>query len=371
MTDRRDFYLQLEGSTGKLTILIDKKELKITFSCSNQIIPINYENSYKKSELLQLSKYFSKFNNMSDICNTISILISEEKYSLTKVNEGSTNKLILTLLPDPMEDPFGNQIEISFNLPLIKISSDSLVKNLYEVIANMSSQINSLNEKVKKLESDHVSQKQISDSNKNMEKLTVKLNKYNSLTVDLNQDNKFLDRAKVLMSNNILFGNEEKNLFKNWINKGNIKISMIYKATVDSDFANAFHTKCDNHSPTITLVKTDQGLRFGGYTTKTWNCDIDCKDDNDAFLFSLDRKKKYNVKKGTECAIYCNSEYGPTFGEGFDLCLCDNYMGVNGSYSYFPVSYGKGSSANELTGKNFNFRIADVEVYQVEFYDDY
>ena len=45
-------------------------------------------------------------------------------------------------------------------------------------------------------------------------------------------------------------------------------------------------------------------------------------------------------------------------------------MGVNGSYSNFPTSYGKGNSTNELTGKNSNFKVSDVEIYQVNFYDE-
>ena len=93
MTEKRDFYIQLDGSTGKLTILIDKKELKITFSCSNQILPINYENSYKKSELIQLSNYFSKFNSINEIFRNITILaLSKNLLSLFK---SSTNLLYL------------------------------------------------------------------------------------------------------------------------------------------------------------------------------------------------------------------------------------------------------------------------------------
>ena len=115
-------------------------------------------------------------------------------------------------------------------------------------------------------------------------------------------------------------------------------------------------------------MKTEEGIRFGGYTTKTWNKDQECKQDDEAFLFSINLRKKYEIKKGVECAIYCGGEYGPTFGEGFDLCLCDNFMGVNGSYSNFPKSYGKGSSTNELTEYNKNFKVSDVEVYLVSFY---
>jgi hypothetical protein len=169
------------------------------------------------------------------------------------------------------------------------------------------------------------------------------------------------------MSKNILLNKDDFDLIKYFINKGNIKLSLIYKATIDSDFSNKFHEKCDNNSPTITLIKTDNGIRFGGYTTQTWNNNEECKQDDEAFLFSIDLRKKYEIEKGVECAIYCGGEYGPTFGEGFDLCLCNNFMGVNGSYSNFPKSYGKGSSTNELTQNNKNFRINDVEVYLVDF----
>ena len=369
MTDRRDFYIEFEGSTYKMTIFIDKKDLKLNISCPNQIIPIIYEKIYKKNELLKISNYFNRFSSLSDICNTISILIAEKKYTLKKETSNG-NYLILNLFPDPINEPDGIPIEIEFKIPLNKISSDSIVKKLFEIITDMSMQINNLNEKLKKLEKDHVSKIQINSSNENIEKINVKLNKFNKLNLDSQKtNNNFLDNMKSAISKNTLLFKEENNLYKNWINKGNIKMSLIYKATIDSDFSKSFHLKCDDHSPTITIIKTDNGIRFGGYTTKTWNCNEECKKDDEAFLFSLDLKKKYPIKKGTECAIYCNNDFGPTFGEGFDLCLCDNYMGVNGSYSYFPSSYGKGNPTNELTKNNFNFKINEVEVYQIEFFD--
>ena len=194
------------------------------------------------------------------------------------------------------------------------------------------------------------------------------MNKKRTYKINLSQ--------KLFNYNYPIFHDENSNQFSRLMSKkyssskGNIKLELIYKATVDSDFSNAFHSKCDNHSPTITIIKTDQGLRFGGYTTKTWNYDEECKTDDEAFLFSMDYKKKYLINKYTDCAIYCHPEYGPTFGEGFDLCLCDNYMGVNGSYSNFPKSYGKGNPTHELTGKNPNFRIAYVEVYQINYSEE-
>ena len=275
--------------------------------------------------------------------------------------------MILTLYPNILDNQNPETSEIEIKLPLIKIPSDSLNNNLFQIMADMYMKINELNEKVTKLESDHVSQDQIENSNKKIENISAKLNQINKSALNLNQDGNFFKRIHTVLSNNILVSHDDYNLFKFWINKGNLNLSLIYKATIDSDFSHAFHSKCDNHAPTLTIIKTDQGIRFGGYTTQTWNCNEECKKDDEAFLFSMDFRKKYDIKKGTECAIYCNKEYGPTFGEGFDLCLCDNYMGVNGSYSNFPSSYGKGNVTNELTGRNSYFRIADVEIYQIIF----
>ena len=365
MTDRREFYIDFENCTYKMAVFIDKKDLKINISCPNQILPIIYEKTYKKNDLLHLSNYFNRFSSLSDICNNISILIAEKRYLLKKESLNG-NFLILNLFPDPINEPDGIPIEIEFKIPLNKIASEHIVKNLFTIISDMSIQINNLNDKIKKLESEHVSKSQIIDSNNRIEKVNTKLNKLNKLNLNI-EGNNFLSNIKTVISKNIVLSKDDDNLLKNWINRGNIKLSLIYKATIDSDFSNAFHSKCDDHAPTITIIKTEEGIRFGGYTTKTWNCKEECKKDDNAFLFSLDKRKKYPIKKGTECAIYCNNDFGPTFGEGFDLCLCDNYMGVNGSYSYFPTSYGKGNPTNELTNNNFNFKISEVEVFQVEF----
>ena len=368
MSDKRNFYTELDGCKYQLTLQIDKKELFIIINSQNQFIPISYEINLKKSDFIHISKYFKTFSSLVDILNDISNLIEEKKYSLKK-DPINTGYIILVLYPDSIDEADTNSFDIEFKIPLIRLNSESIVQNLFEIITEMSMKINELSDKVEKLESDHVSQKRIDDSNKNIEKLNMKLTRINHNTLNIDQDSNFIRRINAVTSKNILFNNDDFNLLKYFINRGNIKLNLIYKATVDSDFSNAFHSKCDEHSPTITIVKTDQGIRFGGYTTKKWNCEIECKKDDEAFLFSLDFRKKYQIKKGTECAIYCNREYGPTFGEGFDLCLCDNYMGCNGSYSKFPHSYGKGNPTNELTGNNQNFKIGDVEVYQV-LYDE-
>ena len=358
--DKINHSMKCEESIFKFEINLEQENLLIKLSNPYQFYyPINYTKSYNLSELQKLSLYFTN-NSLKEISSKINSLISAEKYSL-KRNMINPSNLILTFYPSSIEFSGEEIKEIQLEIPLEKNE-----KNLYEIIADMSLKINELYEKVKKLENDHVSQKQMTDCEKKIEKTNVKINRMNQLNIY--QDSNFLNRVQTVMSKNILLNQDDFDLIKYFINKGNIKLSLIYKATIDSDFSNKFHEKCDNHSPTISLIKTDNGLRFGGYTTQTWNNDEECKQDDEAFLFSISLRKKYELETGAECAIYCGGEYGPTFGEGFDLCLCNNFMGLNGSYSNFPKTYGKGNATNELTGKNKNFKISDVEVYLVAFF---
>lgn len=75
---------------------------------------------------------------------------------------------------------------------------------------------------------------------------------------------------------------------------------------------------CDNKGATLTLIKTNGGHTFGGFTTISWDSSNSYKNDIHSFLFSLDRQTKFPIVKSYSNAIYCNKSYGPTFG-GHDI----------------------------------------------------
>ena len=54
---------------------------------------------------------------------------------------------------------------------------------------------------------------------------------------------------------------------------------------------------------TLTIIKTKEGLIFGGFTSQTWEGNDFDKEDENAFCFSVDNKKIYNCIKGKK-AIY-------------------------------------------------------------------
>ena len=276
--------IKCDESVFKLEIYLEEKEnsenLIIKLSNPIQIYQIVYKKSYTLLDLQKISNYFSNLS-LKEISSKIYTLINTEKYSL-KRDVSNPSNLLLILYPSYLGGiSVEDDIYIEFKIPLEKDSP-----NLYEIIADMSLKINELNEKVKRLENEHVSKKQLIDCDKKIEKLNVKFNRINQLNI--NQDSNFLNRIQAVMSKNMLLNKDDFDLIKYFMNKGNIKLSLIYKATIDSDFSNKFHEKCDNNSPTITLIKTDNGIRFGGYTTQTWNNNEECKQDDEAFLFSID-----------------------------------------------------------------------------------
>ena len=114
---------------------------------------------------------------------------------------------------------------------------------------------------------------------------------------DKEQENYFFDLNK----SHIITKKEEKEQLKKWISlNGNINnINLLYRATEDGDSCNSFFKKCGEKGPTLSLIKTNKNRRFGGFSKAEWT---DKKGnvrlfDKNAFLFSLDDMKKYNILK--------------------------------------------------------------------------
>jgi hypothetical protein len=106
------------------------------------------------------------------------------------------------------------------------------------------------------------------------------------------------------------------------------KWTLLYRGTRDGFGADDFHSKCDGHSNTLTIIKAHgSSYIFGGFTSVNWDCSNDSKSDPSAFLFSLTNKDNQPCKMGQIDAIdsiFCSSECGPIFGHGHDLLICDS-----------------------------------------------
>ena len=95
----------------------------------------------------------------------------------------------------------------------------------------------------------------------------------------------FEDKSgQICVKGDIIHNTDELVLLTGIIYKSIKKLSLtlLYKAKVDSDIAEAFYEKYDDAKSTLVLVETDKGKRFGGYTTCSWGGDCIDKKDEDA-----------------------------------------------------------------------------------------
>ncbi len=154
----------------------------------------------------------------------------------------------------------------------------------------------------------------------------------------------------------------------------NDKLCLLYRGTRDGFGAKAFHSKCDGHSNTLTIVKA-KGSKFifGGFTTVHWDKSNKWKSDPNAFLFSLTNKENQPLKMKIDSnrhqhAIGCDSSCGPIFG--VDIRIANNANTRMNSLSSLCFTYSQPQYAFEtdeaetfLAGSN-PFQLDEIEVYE-------
>ena len=142
-----------------------------------------------------------------------------------------------------------------------------------------------------------------------------------------------------------------------------VKFILLYRASEHGDKAKIFHQKCDKHKMTLVLVETTKGRRFGGFTTKTWDGNCVKKVDNNAFVFSIDKNKIYDVQKN-EFAVGGYPKFGPVFF-GCQIRIYDEFFTKGGTTCYKQLNY-KTKVDYELNGGEQKYIVKEIEVYDVE-----
>jgi preprotein translocase subunit SecG len=160
---------------------------------------------------------------------------------------------------------------------------------------------------------------------------------------------------------------------------GKISLKMVFNSNINGDYALDVHTRVNYHH-ILAIIETENGNRFGGYTSDNFspqtlglsstNIEL-LKQDHSAFLFNLDQKKIYNIKKkDITRALDCDEYFTFCFGEG-DLLLRNQFM-TNGGSSNFPDCYGDENTKKfELTNGEENFTVKSFEIYHVLFFAEF
>ena len=167
------------------------------------------------------------------------------------------------------------------------------------------------------------------------------------------------------------------NLLKN--ETSNIKKINLLMIASDHDYSpEKFHELCDDKGATLTIIESNHGNIFGGYTSKSWHKTIpswstksmEWIKDGKAFLFliksnhqSIQNKCPLIFKvKPDKSAIIHNCEFGPIFGF-HDITIKDNCSGLTKQRHY---DYDQFEKLTLCGGPDHGgFKVVEYQVFQI------
>ena len=331
--------------------IIDKKYLRIICKPKNQ--NHKYINHFSKEDLIKINKIFSFYDNIYQIQQEFDKSVLSAKvtiihnrtlfdiYFYIKKEKETTEKIDLNLI---------------YENDLNNINENNKNKNYKEILSQIENNINSI-----KLEQEIINNKinqTLSENNKN--------NNINNNSIYYTEN-----KLKLKIKSDIIKSMNEYNLIKNKLLSKlkykinhNINYNLLYKATTDTDNIKIFHQKCNTIKNTLILLQTTQDIKFGGYTTQTWEGDNIYKKDENAFLFSLDKLKVYDIIKEKD-AIQCNKNFGPIFCSN-QIVINDNFFKKGGRTGKAFMNY-QIENDYELNNGNILFNIKELEVFEIIF----
>jgi hypothetical protein len=318
-------------------------ELKISYNEQLMFFEIKEKNALLKDEfnlytnlkeLGDINRFFNQFETLKEVFDSLKTLITKKNVSI--IQEGKKMKMKII-------NPINNK-EFFINV-------NSKEKDTKSEINSIIACVNSLTQKVQNLEN-------------KLNELYVYKDDIEEIIKEKKEQKKKEKELYGQISKSSVINKDEIDLFMNWFDKKPTKIKLLLDSKIDGDSTQTFYNKCSNKFPTVVLVKTTKGRRFVGYCSIGWeNTNGNPKKDINNFIFSLDKKKKYKIKK-PEYGIYTSSDHF-AFGGGFDFVIYNNCTSNNSSHNNNSGTY-ETTEQYELNGEYY-FTVSSYEVYQIEY----
>ena len=323
-----------------------------------------FESEYTLKDLINENKVFMIFENIDEVIDNLKLVIENEYLSLfLDMNYDFYFEFFI--------DINGNKKQIRL---LIEPLNEDSKKKMAQKIQDQNKVIEKLEQKNKKLEENY---QNLYDS---VKKNYIVQNQFNNVVYKApNQNNLPIDskifktESEIDFIKNIIFDRKYKNNTENK-NINIFSLNLIYRGTRDGDMGQDFHKLCDGLSPILLIIKTTHNVRFGGYTETYFegtNEYLGKKDDN-AFIYNLDKRKYYNIKKGQN-AILCYKNYGPVFygNEFSNIFLKEPFFKKKGSVAPKGDRFETKEDFEINLGKQY-FKPLQIEVFHIKlnFNDD-
>lgn len=311
-----------ENKNYSIEIKEHQEFLNVKIVSIDEIPCTEYEKKFYLSDLKN-NRYLSICLNISEIFITL-----EPEWKkidqLQLKTEGSDKLKLIIPLPSPLVK------ELVLVIPQIAKNIESEVKELYAIINKQQETINSLNERLTILE----------EKEREREKEA---------------------QYFICKNSKIIPNDREKDLaLRNWMtpNKNNFKFKLLFRMSRDGNQSSVYHQLCDNKDNLLTLIETDNNIKFGGFASKSWG--VKGQYIEKTFMFSLNKMQKFERLNNNQ-AKWDGSNHGPVFGNAWDIFI-NNTMTYGGEQNNNDSVFFK---KYEITN-NGSFNVKEIEVFQIE-----
>ena len=272
----------------------NNEEFIIYAQVENIISSEYYQNSFTLQQLQQINKCFRLFDTIDETIENFKDIISEKKLYIKKINDGLSLTFKINKIGKGEE-------EINLELKKRQLGTEKIIGNLVPEINNLNLGLSAFENEIKTLKNENENFNleisslkseinNLKNENKNIKEEITSLKNENKNLKDENQilNLKFNDFLKkhcpIEFIDNLSFKRNKE------LKRKIIKYELIYRGSRDGMNSYSFHQKANSISPTISIIETTKGFKFGGYTEKTWGIGdsygIWLKDDN-CFVFYL------------------------------------------------------------------------------------
>lgn len=378
----KEHTIKLAGSEKeyKLILKIEENDNNYIHFYLNDKLKENYYSKYTLSEMNEINSYFGILGTIINCANTLSNIIKNSNPKLKiKGNDaeleiaiflpGQEKKSAKIILEKVNNESNENIIYIQKELTQLKtkVNDLQLLLNQKDLIINeIKTNYDNLKKELELLKEQH--QTDYVNLKSLIPQQNVINNNFNPNLRTFQEQQAVNNNEQSLIITNNLELNFLSNKFRLIYPGKNVIYNLLYRKSRDGDQASIFHLKCDRIRGTMVVIKTEDGLKFGGYTNETWEGNNIHKKDNTAFIFSINYNKAYNIKNNNN-AIYCSPKYGPFFS-GNNNCaniLINDNSNINGGECCKAIdsNYDGYLSDYEINNNQKYFRIKEYEVWKV------
>jgi len=334
LTKGKEFNIEIisdKNNTYSIQFTLNNS-LEIVANQKNAVLNKSFSNKFTIHEIQQ-NKYFVQFDTLNEIYNEVFERTKKDKITITE-NE---NTLIINI---PL--PSTKNTEQKFELKQISKNDNEKINDLTQLVIKQNKEIADLKNELKDIkEKLNILWKEKEEKEK--EKRDKQISNLNSKIINENE--------------------KYKKLLKTWINPfKKIKAELLYRLSENGESSSTFHELCDNKGPTLTLFHVNDGNIVGIYTPLSWDSKSGWKNDNDTFIFNLNKEKKYKKIK-SDCSAYCYNSYGP-FTADFG-CDSTKKKSIVHYANAINSCYENGSDILPSNNQTKYYDLLEIEVYKI------